>query len=272
MEVWDVHTHLWPGGDSPIATAERLLRRADHMGIERICMYMGVSQEWDYTPTPETIRRQNDQILKVVERFPDRIFGFVYLNPNYVEDSLKELDRCVGQGPMIGIKLWVAIRASDPKLDPIVERAQELKAPVFQHTWLKVGGSPPYPGGGNLPGESTPADLVELASRHPDHPFILGHSGGDWELGLSAIRDVPNISTGLAGGDPTAGITEMAVRELGARRVIYGSDAGGRSFASQLAKVHGAAISEAEKQLILKGNLQRMMAPILERKGMEIAG
>jgi predicted TIM-barrel fold metal-dependent hydrolase len=29
----------------------------------------------------------------------------------------------------------------------------------------------------------------------------------------------------------------MAVRELGPERVIYGSDAGGRSFASQLAEV-----------------------------------
>jgi predicted TIM-barrel fold metal-dependent hydrolase len=43
----------------------------------------------------------------------------------------------------------------------------------------------------------------------------------------------------------------MAVRELGAERVIYGSDAGGRSFASQLAKVMGAEIPEAARQLIL---------------------
>jgi hypothetical protein len=41
----------------------------------------------------------------------------------------------------------------------------------------------------------------------------------------------------MCGFDPTAGVTEMAVREVGAARVLYGSDAGGRSFASQLAKV-----------------------------------
>ena len=40
----------------------------------------------------------------------------------------------------------------------------------------------------------------------------------------------------------------MAVRELGAERVIYGSDAGGRSFATQLAKVHGADIPRNAKQ------------------------
>ena len=37
----------------------------------------------------------------------------------------------------------------------------------------------------------------------------------------------------------------MAVRELGAERVIYGSDVGGRSFASQLGKVMGAAVPQA---------------------------
>jgi predicted TIM-barrel fold metal-dependent hydrolase len=62
----------------------------------------------------------------------------------------------------------------------------------------------------------------------------------------------------------------MAVRELGAERVIYGSDAGGRSFASQLAKVMGAEIPEAARQLILGENLRRLLAPILKAKGHQV--
>jgi hypothetical protein len=46
------------------------------------------------------------------------------------------------------------------ELDPIVERATKMRAPILQHTWLKVGG--------NGPGESTPFDFVELAKRHPN--------------------------------------------------------------------------------------------------------
>jgi predicted TIM-barrel fold metal-dependent hydrolase len=61
----------------------------------------------------------------------------------------------------------------------------------------------------------------------------------------------------------------MAVRETGAERVIYGSDVCGRSFASQLAKVTGADVSDAAKNLILGGNLRRMMAPILKSKGIQ---
>ena len=80
---------------------------------------------------------------------------------------------------------------------------------------------------------------------------------------------VSTVAADLAGGDPTAGFTEMAVRELGAERVLYGSDAGGRSFASQLAKVYGARISRDDKRLILGGNLKRLLTPILESKGLE---
>ena len=96
-----------------------------------------------------------------------------------------------------------------------------------------------------------------------------GHTGGDWERGIRAIRASKNLYADLAGSDPVAGYTEMAVRELGAERVIYGSDAGGRSFASQLGKVFGAQIPEAAKQLILSGNLRRLLTPILQRKGIK---
>jgi uncharacterized protein len=62
----------------------------------------------------------------------------------------------------------------------------------------------------------------------------------------------------------------MAVRELGADRVIYGSDVGGRSFGSQLAKVQGALIPDDAKRKILGGNLKRMLTPILKAKGVSV--
>ena len=74
----------------------------------------------------------------------------------------------------------------------------------------------------------------------------------------------------LCGSDPTAGFTEMAIRELGAERVLYGSDAGGRSFASQLGKVLGADIPESAKRLILGENCRLLLMPILKQKGVKI--
>jgi predicted TIM-barrel fold metal-dependent hydrolase len=61
----------------------------------------------------------------------------------------------------------------------------------------------------------------------------------------------------------------MAVRELGAERVVFGSDAGGRSFASQIAKVEGADVPDAARRLIFKDNLRRLLTPILTAKGVK---
>lgn len=230
------------------------------MGIERFCVYLGKLQPYD--PTPADLRDQNNFILQCLHDYPDRLFGFAYLNPNHVKESLEEMERCVAQGPMVGIKLWVARRCNDPAIDPIIARAAELKAVIFQHTWIKTPG--------NLPGESTPMDLAQMASRHPDTPIICGHTGAQWEIGIRAVRPHRNVAVDLAGSDPTSGFTEMAVRELGAERVIWGSDAGGRSLGSQLAKLHGANIPDAAKESIASRNLRRMMEPILRAKGIRV--
>ena len=247
-------------GATPEARVERLLAYADRMKVERFCVYMGM--RWSRDPSPDTLRRQNDDVLRALNHRGDRVFGFVYLNARHVEASLSELERCVATGPMVGVKLWVSHNCHLPELDPIVRRASELKAVIFQHTWIKTGEV--------TPGESSPQQLAELSARHPNVPLICGHTGGNWELGIRAIRDRRTISVGIGGSSPTAGFIEMAVRELGADRVVYGSDVGGRSFASQMAKVLGAEISDDAKRKIMGGNLRRMLTPILERKGVKL--
>jgi predicted TIM-barrel fold metal-dependent hydrolase len=260
--IWDLHSHLTGvPGRTPAERIEQLLVFADRLGIERLCLYMGMAHTQN--PTPERLRMENDQVLEALGRFPDRLLGFAYVSGEHVAASLAEIDRCVRDGPMVGIKLWVARKCSAPELDPIIERAAALKAAIFQHTWFKTDGS-------TYPGESSPADLVALARRHPGVPLICGHTGGTWELGIRTVRPFEQISIDLAGSDPTAGFVEMAVRELGPNRIIYGSDAGGRSFASQLAKVYGANLPDQARQLILAGNLRRMLGPILKTKGVAV--
>jgi len=260
VEIWDLHCHLaGVPGRTPDERMARLIRYADRMGIVRFCVYMGMN--WSYDPSPDDFRRQNDEVLQALSHWHDRAFGFVYVNPKHVKESLAEIDRCVRNGPMVGVKLWVARRCQAAELDPIVARATELKAPVLQHTWFKAGG--------NLPGESTPTDLAELARRHPAAKLICGHSGGDWPLGLRAIRASATVVAETGGFDPTTGMVEMAVRELGAERVLFGSDAGSRSFGSQLAKVQGADVPADAKKLILRDNLKRLLTPILAAKGIK---
>ena len=261
MMIWDLHCHITGGlgGRTPDESMARLMGLADRMGIERLVIYMGDKAVAD--PSADELRRQNDQVLQALSHWHHRAFGFVYVSPKQLETSLREIDRCVRDGPMVGLKLWVAAHLDCPAGDAIVARAAALKAIIFQHTWIKTGG--------NEPGESTPMDVAAVAARHPTASLICGHTGGQWELGIRVVRGSPNVAIDLAGSDPTAGMVEMAVRELGARRILYGSDVPGRSFASQLAKVLGANIPDEARRLILGENLRRLLMPILDAKGIK---
>jgi len=257
--IWDNHVHL-TGPGTPEERAARLLKYADRMGIDKLILSLEAVRDRD--PPPERFRKDNDGIMQANRVAPDRLFGFAYVNPKHVEESLKDLDRCLRDGPMLGVKLWVALECNDPRLDPIMRRLGELKAAMMQHVYFHAAGNPP--------GESTPAQLAELAARHPNVPMIASHTGNDWERGVRAIRATKNVYAGLAGFDPTAGVVEMAVRELGASRIIFGSDASGRSFASQLSKVYAADIPESDKRLILGGNIERVLGPMLAAKGVKL--
>jgi len=260
MMIWDLHCHLNDrDARTPDEAMAKLMAVADRMGIERVVIYLG--QRIDEHPSPEELRRENDDVLQALSHWHHRAFGFVYVSVKQLEASLREIDRCVRDGPMLGLKLLVAGNCNCPEGDALVKRAAELKAVVFQHTWIKARGQ--------SAGESTPMDLAALAARHPTASIICGHTGGQWELGIRAVRALPNVSIGIAGSDPQAGFVEMAVRELGPRRIIYGSDVFGRSFASQLAKVYGAAIAETDRQLIFGENLRRLLTPILDAKGVK---
>ena len=260
FRVWDQHTHL---GGVPGKTPEErmavLVKGMDHVGVERIIISQGYSDDKHPNP-PEQFRLENDRTMRAVKAFPDRAYGSVYITPALLDFSMEELKRCVLDGPMVMIgEIEAEVRCNVPDMDPIAEWAVANQVIILQHEWINARG--------NEPGESTTYDVVELAKRHPKLQIVTGHLAGNWELGIRIMRSTKNVYAGLAGFDPGSGVVEMAVRELGAERIIFGSDAGGRSFASQIAKVMSADIPDSAKELILGGNLRRLLTPMLKKKG-----
>lgn len=282
MKIWDLHCHL-PSrrlpGSTLLEDAEQAIHIADRVGIERLCVFF---EYWpaDYpaeripgrNPRLRQSRRASDEdILGVFDRFGHRIFGFLFAFQQHDLDlALRNLERWVRDGPMVGLKLGSDSGViSKLEYDPLIRRAIELKAVIFQHTWFRTGDADDRRENDRLT-ESTPHDVVEVARRYPNYSFIAGHSGGDWEAGIRAASAVPNVLVGIGGAFPERGWVEMGVRELGADRVIYGSDIPGRSFGSQLGKVYGANITEDERALVFSGNLHRLMQPILKKKGIDV--
>lgn len=209
---------------------------------------------WEHEPQIEHWREGNQIVGDLVRAHPARLVGYCYVSPAHGKEALEEMERrLLGQPERFAaLKLWVAVRCSDPRLDPLMEFCAAHDVAVLQHTWLKVG--PGGPGAGNLGGESTPMDLLALARRHPRVRFFGGHTGGDWEWGVAALKQVDNVWLDIAGGDAAGGYIEAALRGVGAGRIVYGTDVPGRSVTSQLAKALALRLPAADMERILWRN------------------
>lgn len=253
--AFDVHVHpLDNFGMYSVTSAEddaqRLIASAKRSGVEKMVLF-SLHTTVPREPTMDQCREANDYALQMQAIAPDIFYPFCYVNPMYPAESVIEINRCVGEGRMCGVKLWVARRATDLGLDPIMERAAALGVPVLQHAWEKTTG--------NLVGESFPWDVADLAKRHPQARIIMAHLNGCGLRGLAAVADCDNLVVDTSGGDPESGMVEAAVDILGEDRVVFGSDAPIRHFAVQLGKTLGTDLSDAVKRKILWNNTAKLL-------------
>ncbi len=250
--IVDCHVHLAMADGYRREEVERCLALADRAGIDRLVYQFNLSLA-SVDPTPDEIRRSNDLGMEVATRHADRFWAFCYLNPAHDEAFLhEEIDRCVTNGPCVGIKLWISVHADDARLDPIMTRAAELGVPVLHHAWYKATEF--------AFNESTPAEIATLAHRHPEVTIIMAHLTGGGARGVLDVRDCPNVLVDTSGGQPVAGLVEYAVVQLGAGRVVFGSDWPVRDFAVQRARVDGAALAEADRAKVLGGTMASLLA------------
>lgn len=125
---------------------------------------------------------------------------------------------------------------------------EETRAPAMAHS-----GCP----------NSLPSDMVPFADRHPGARLLLAHLGngvGDRDhvdLQVRAVQRARHqnlwIDTSSA-RNVLPGLIEWAVKESGAERLLFGSDAPLYHLAMQRARIDSADISLTEKRQILRSN------------------
>lgn len=244
--VFDIHVHLLgqPGLD-----AEYLeFARENQMRFATSCL--GPTGSMLHYPTFEQCVQSNDMVLDKMRENPGLVYGFCYVSQAHEGRAVEEIRRCQAAG-MVGVKLWVAVKANDPRTYPIAETALELGMPVLIHSYLRWEEI--------LADESKPDEISELARRYPELQIIMAHMALRWREGCDGVADCPNIYVDTSGMDPELGSVEYAVEKLGVERVLYGSDAPGRDVLCQIGRVMAADVSEADRALILKGNAERLL-------------
>lgn len=243
MRVIDAHLHQW----SRFADRATFRRFLD-LNPEVRWLVLASDLRGGCYPSAVEVAESNRSTLGYMAEFPDRVQGWCYVNPRW-ESAVDELRRGLDAG-LLGLKLWVATRCSDPVTFPVVEAAVAAGVPMLVHTWRKSSG--------NLAEESLPTDMAALARRYPEGRFLMAHLGGEWEFGVRAIRDCPNVWVDFCGTVNEYGAYELAVEELGEDRVVFGSDAPA-DFHSNLGRVLQGGGSEATRAKILAANFETLL-------------
>ncbi len=247
--IVDFHVH--PRLDEPVETPRRLLALGAPLGIE-LMLLLGDVLRFGYQPDEGQIQQINDDTLAALDRWPQAFRGLCHVNPGHDPAFVRaEIERCLAHPLMRGVKLEVSVNARDARLDPIMAELQRRGRILLHHAWYKTTG--------RVAEESTPADIAALARRWPAVRIVMAHLTPAGPRGVQDVRPHANVWVDTSGAQPVAGMVEYGVRELGAERLVFGSDAPGRDLAVQLARVLGADLTEAQRQLILRENALRLL-------------
>ena len=123
---------------------------------------------------------------------------------------------------------------------------------------------------------SLPEDFVSFADRFPEVILIVSHLGCGWDDDPThQVRAIQNARNGNIYTDTssamsiTSGLIEWAVKEVGADRILYGTDSPLYFAPMQRARIDNADISDDDKRLILRKSAEALFDLTEILKGLE---
>lgn len=232
--------------------------RIDH------CVLLG----W-YWENPDSCDIQNREMARWTEERPDRFSAFAAVHPDGGTPA-EWIDRALSAGFRGFGELLPAVQGrplADPFWDELAEGAAEAGLAFNFHVSEPVGR--PHPGR-----VATPFEEFQLfVDRHPGLTTILSHWGGG--LFLSELNPFVRKRFANVYYDCSASpllydrkIFEIAVRAVGAEKILFGSDYPLRLYPRQerspgwkrfLAEIEGAGLSPADRRKLLGENARRVL-------------
>lgn len=185
----------------------------------------------------------NDVAYQAMVDFPGHVYGEMYLNPHYMKDALREVDRCVERG-FKGVKLHPSEDAWFPWMReyyPLYSKIEEAGLPILFHSGT-------YP-------HSNPLGIAMAARDFPSIPFILGHFGladSSWEC-FPAADLARNIYVDTT-ANPLVRVMREWLNEFGASRMLWGSDFPFYDVNYELRKLDRLELTQDERELITLTN------------------
>ncbi len=236
MQFDDCHAHI---GESSAhyfldkAATDDLITLMDQFSIKETCIFGLTGIVCQDEPG-------NDIVTDAVARYPDRIVGFTMLNPHRGPEQMRaELQRGLDNGHR-AIKLIQTYQGypdEGPNIDVACQWAHDHGMIILNHYW------------------GTPANMQRLVETYPNALFLTGHTTIAYADIMKKHDNLYVCSCPLL--DPKS--CERVVDAIGADRFMFGSDMVDLPVAWGLGPILFARISPEEKELILGGNLRRLL-------------
>lgn len=176
----------------------------------------------------------------------DDLYGYVTINPNYVEASLREIDKYLHLPSFVGVKFhpgYAAISIDSPATVDIAAHFAARKTPFLIHTW----------------GPAEVAKIGRLAEQFPELPIIMGHGGANgWREAIDVINNTPNTYTEFCNSSVEPAKARTTIDAVGADRVLFGTDAGLFDPAFCVGLYEEANLTPDEQRAILHDNAAKL--------------
>jgi predicted TIM-barrel fold metal-dependent hydrolase len=187
-------------------------------------------------------RHGNDRVLAA----GPRIRGLATANPWFGAEAVAELDRC-RDARAVGLYLHPTRQGfmpTDPVTAPLIEFARRAAWPIVFHTGAYI--------------YSDVLAVAELARRNPDLTFVCDSAGFSdmWFELPGVMADTANVLLCTSLIWPRA--VDLAVREFGAGRVLFGSGEPRDRMAAALGRLDRLEFSTADRRAILHDNAVRV--------------
>ena len=110
-----------------------------------------------------------------------------------------------------------------------------------------------------------PMDMMQMAqtaSEHKHIPFIFAHPGERTRVleNIDIMKKQDNVYLDISGtGILRYGVLRHLVNEVGAERILFGTDYPIGNPSAYVHGVLGEKLSDREKELILSGNAKRLL-------------
>jgi len=247
--VIDIHAHYgsWEATSSPVNRPEDIMDSMHRCTIHKL---IGSS----FTAIHGETRRGNEQTAHIIRKYPDFLFGYCVINPNYPEDTRGEMERCFDKAVnFVGLKFHCGLHGKplhDRGYAEALEYANEHALPVLVHAH----------------GDD---DWKDTTQRYPRVPFIVAHgcAWNTWEpppTTISLAAEIDNMYLDVAGSAAWRKALRRLVDKVGLRKVLYGSDYPMFDLAWELGRVALAELSDVEKLTICGGNATRLFQRLAE--------